>query len=267
MLKQRVVTALVLVIALFLVLFCLPAAYSVASFSGIAALAAWEWSRLLLTPSHGSVAFRQVLFPLWVLSCCGLCQMFPEIQIPLCEVAAIFWLMVPLWLARRWPLQRRFMGFLVGSIVIIPAWIGMVKLQATGPWTLLAVMALVWIADISAYFVGRAVGRHKLAPSVSPGKTWEGVGGAVGGGLFYVFMLHQYGQLSPKLTPAMLIAGTVLLVIASIVGDLFESMIKRQCGVKDSSQLLPGHGGVLDRIDSLTSTMPLIVAAVGIWPL
>jgi phosphatidate cytidylyltransferase len=126
-------------------------------------------------------------------------------------------------------------------------------------------MALVWVADISAYFVGRAFGRHKLAPAISPGKTWEGASGAILGGLLYVFLLRQYGNLPLTLSVAAIVPVTAVLVAISIIGDLFESMIKRQAGVKDSSQLLPGHGGVLDRIDSLTSTLPLVVAAFGLY--
>ena len=171
--------------------------------------------------------------------------------------------MVPLWLARRWPINNNALRWLVGTIVIVPAWIGMMQLQAFGPWVLLAAMALVWVADISAYFVGRSIGRHKLAPAVSPGKTWEGAAGAVAGGLLYVFILHQYWTL--PLNTVVLVLGTSALVSISIIGDLFESMIKRQAGVKDSSQLLPGHGGVLDRIDSLTSTLPLLVVGIGLY--
>jgi len=114
----------------------------------------------------------------------------------------------------------------------------------------------VWVADIAAYFAGRAWGRHKLAPSISPGKTWEGVGGAVVGVMAYGVGGALVAGISPlaKLVWAPLL---VALTAVSIVGDLFESMIKRQAGVKDSSNLLPGHGGFLDRLDSQTSTLPL----------
>ena len=124
-------------------------------------------------------------------------------------------------------------------------------------------MALVWIADIAAYFSGRAFGRHKLAPSVSPGKTWEGAVGAVVAVILYGLALrHFYPQMyAPIFTQAplaLLIVGLVVLTAISIIGDLFESLLKRQAGIKDSSNLLPGHGGVLDRIDSLTSTLPMV---------
>jgi phosphatidate cytidylyltransferase len=124
---------------------------------------------------------------------------------------------------------------------------------------MLAVMALVWVADIAAYFAGRAFGRHKLAPAISPGKTWEGVAGAIAGVLIYGAAVLSYSPLAGKLPlpTAALAALLVLLTAVSVMGDLFESLLKRQAGIKDSSQLLPGHGGVLDRIDALTSTLPV----------
>ncbi len=262
MLKQRVITALVLIAVLIPILFYLPTQYAVAAFSGIAALAGWEWSRL-----SASSALGRVLFPVWILFCCVLCLVFPRVQLWLCIVASAFWFAVPLWLVSRHKVTLPFLQYLIGTIVLIPAWIGMVQLHAMGPWLLLAAMALVWVADSAAYFVGRAFGRHKLAPAVSPGKTWEGAGGAVMGALLYVFMLKQFTGLPLPVSVVHLFLGTVLLVAVSIVGDLFESMIKRQAGVKDSSQLLPGHGGVMDRIDSLTAVLPVMIAASGVWKL
>lgn len=260
MLKQRVITALALLAILVSILFLLPANYAIAAFALIAVLAAWEWSRLLAADKP-----TRLLFPLWVLACCGLSLWFPPLQLWLCVLAAVFWLLVPFWFSRRWPLSAGIAGILVGTIVLVPAWVGMVRLHGIGPWALLSAMALVWVADIAAYFVGRAIGRHKLAPAISPGKTWEGAAGAAIGGLLYAFVLRQYGGLSIPVNTAWFVFGTVLLVGISIVGDLFESMIKRQAGVKDSSRLLPGHGGVLDRIDSLTSTLPVLVVASSIW--
>ena len=120
-------------------------------------------------------------------------------------------------------------------------------------------MAVCWVADISAYFVGRRFGRHKLAPNISPGKTWEGVAGGVFGVLIYGSIVLNFSPLREHWTIG--IFGTMLLLLVltavSVAGDLFESLLKRQAEIKDSSQLLPGHGGVLDRVDSLTATLPL----------
>jgi len=165
---------------------------------------------------------------------------------------------VPLWLIYRWPLPKSALGVAIGLLLILPTWLALVQLRQAGALALMAIMAIVWLADIAAYFFGRALGRHKLAPSISPGKTWEG---AAGGGLAVIV----YGfVLSPRL-PGVLSQNFLLLLLVlivltaiSVTGDLFESLLKRQAGLKDSSNVLPGHGGVLDRIDSLTSTLPLV---------
>src|SRR5690606_2292618 len=131
-------------------------------------------------------------------------------------------------------------------------------------WVLLGTMAVVWVADIAAYFSGRAFGRHKLAPSISPGKTWEGAAGAAVAVLVFGFgMLAMRGA---ELQGGVAVIAGVLLAwtAVSIVGDLFESLLKRQAGLKDSGSILPGHSGILDRIDSLTSTLP-IVALASVW--
>jgi phosphatidate cytidylyltransferase len=124
---------------------------------------------------------------------------------------------------------------------------------------MLAAMALVWVADIAAYFAGRAFGRRKLAPAISPGKTWEGVAGAVVGVLAYGGAVFNFSPLAGKLPLSVPLLALLLVTLTavSVMGDLFESLLKRQAGIKDSSQLLPGHGGVLDRIDALTSALPL----------
>jgi phosphatidate cytidylyltransferase len=173
--------------------------------------------------------------------------------------AGMFWLvLVPVWMRRRWSLPKSILGTAIGVLLILPTWLALVQLRQAGELALLAIMALVWLADIAAYFSGRAFGRRKLAPTISPGKTWEG---AMGAGLAVVV----YGFIvSPKLPPilsenyGLLLLVLILLTVISIIGDLFESLLKRQAGLKDSSNVLPGHGGVLDRIDSLTSTLPLV---------
>jgi phosphatidate cytidylyltransferase len=141
------------------------------------------------------------------------------------------------------------------------------QLRVFAPLFLLAAMASVWVADISAYVCGRAFGRHKLAPEISPGKTWEGAVGAIAGVLIYGITVAWAADRMPSNPSAWIIFATALIVLTavSILGDLFESLAKRQAGVKDSGATLPGHGGVLDRIDSLTSTLPLVGLAVLLW--
>ena len=131
------------------------------------------------------------------------------------------------------------------------------------PWMLLFVMGLVWVADIAAYFAGRRFGKNKLAPSISPGKTWEGVAGAMFGVSVYVVLVWSFSPYfsTREILPPLLLTAWWWVALA-VIGDLFESAVKRQAGVKDSGALLPGHGGLLDRIDALTSTLPLAALAI-----
>lgn len=269
MLKTRIITAFVLLGAFLSALFYLPPLGWLLFATLVAAVAAWEWGALMALAGASRVALGTGL----ALSCLGLALLDPAalglapgfaeagwrlgrwFYVP----AAAFWLLVvPLWLKRRWPLPKSLLGVAIGLLLILPTWLALVQLRQAGALALIAIMAVVWLADIAAYFFGRALGRHKLAPSISPGKTWEG---AVGGALAVIV----YGLvLAPKLPGVLaqnfplLLLVLILLTAISVSGDLFESLLKRQAGLKDSSSILPGHGGVLDRIDSLTSTLPLV---------
>ena len=272
MLKTRIVTAILLFAAFFCALFFLSPFGWVVVTALVAAVAFWEWGALMKQPGKIRVALGAVT----IILCAGISVTFPSalgldghsseavwhvgrwFYLP----AGVFWLvLVPLWLRCRWTLQNSIAGCLTGVVVILPTWLALVQLRQLGGVPLLAIMAVVWLADIAAYFSGRAFGRHKLALTISPGKTWEG---AVGGTLAVVL----YGLLFASRLPPVLAENRLLLVLVlviltaiSVVGDLFESMLKRQAGMKDSSNVLPGHGGVLDRIDSLTSTLPLVSLA------
>lgn len=259
-LQSRVITALFLVFALGGVLFFAPPRAAVFAFTAMAALAAWEWAGLMRQDRPARVMYALVL----LLFCWQIRVAAQELLPVLLMAAAVFWIVIaPLWLARKWTLAGNdFFGYLMGLLVILPTWAALLQLQAASPWLLLAAMALVWVADISAYFAGRAWGRHKLAPTISPGKTWEGVAGAALGVLCYGFVVFGFSSLPAALPLALFGAALLLLTAASIVGDLFESLLKRQAGLKDSSHLLPGHGGILDRIDSLTAALPLAALLV-----
>lgn len=265
MLKTRVITALVLVGLLLPSMFLLPqAAWAIliALFIGVGA---WEWGALL----GWSGSARIALGAGFTLSCAALAWVDPAAigaagfrpepawVFLLYGAAAVFWvLLMPFWLLNKWAL-RGGGGLLVGAVVLLPTWLAMVQLRAASPLLLLAAFAVAWVADIAAYFAGRRFGRRKLAPTISPGKTWEGAMGAVLGVLIYGLVLGHYfldGNVVLPLWGLALLAVTAV----SIIGDLFESLLKRKAGIKDSSNVLPGHGGVLDRIDSLTSTLPLI---------
>jgi phosphatidate cytidylyltransferase len=222
--------------------------------AGVVGMAAYEWARLSHFPPLPARAYAVLL----ALAALALPPMlgagWPAFQTGLILLAAVFWLLVaPLWLLGHWHAEQVFVRAAVGVVLLVPTWAALLYLQARGPAMLLGVMAIVWIADTAAYFSGRHFGRHKLAPTISPGKTWEGVAGALIALALYAGALSLLvGMPTPSLF--VLVAGLLYL---SILGDLFESWIKRVSGMKDSGDVLPGHGGVLDRIDALTSTLPI----------
>jgi len=188
------------------------------------------------------------------------------IHLAVYAVSALLWLIiVPTWLMAGWKVRQPLLMALTGWAVLIPTGLAMLDLRAANPqpWILLFMMGLVWMADIAAYFAGRRFGKNKLAPSISPGKTWEGVAGALLGVSVYVALVWSYSPYFAhrEVLPILLLASWWWVGLA-VIGDLFESAIKRQAGVKDSGALLPGHGGLLDRIDALTSTLPLAAMAM-----
>lgn len=261
MLRTRIITALALLGGFLLTLFVFPAPSAVLIFGALAGVLAWEWAGLIRVESSGRFIFSGVV----LVSCFVFYDSFESAYPNLWIASACFWLVAaPLWLWRGWKISSNDMaGYATGWVLIVPTWAAMVALQDGHPWWLFGVMGVVWVADISAYFAGRAFGRHKLAPNISPGKTWEGVGGAIVGVAIYSVVGAWVAGISPleKLDWAPLLLAMTLV---SVAGDLFESMIKRQAGVKDSSQLLPGHGGFLDRLDSQTSMLPL-AALLLLW--
>jgi len=272
MLKQRVITAVVLFVAVLWVLF----AASAEVFSGLWALvfclAAWEWARLAgLTAPAARIAYALLFGAL--LATVELGGWRDTLQAPLICAAALAWPGLALWLwlgptpapaaAGARPLR-----LLCGFALLLPAWLAMLALHAGpagdggGGALLLYAMMLVWAADIGAYFAGRRFGRHKLAPAISPGKTWEGVaGGLLAVAALALFGLAWHGDALPA---AVLLSASLCAGAISVPGDLLISWCKRSAGIKDTSQLLPGHGGLLDRIDSLLAALPVFAAGL-LW--
>lgn len=269
MLKTRVLTALVLVPAVLAALFLLaPLPFAIVLLA-VVGWAAHEWARLsgFAPPLHTAFVLATLLVALALLIYpdAGVAQAYARGTL---VIASVFWICVaPLWVGGRWSTQRRVPMALIGLVVLVATWAALVALRAHSPWLVLAAMAVVWIADTAAYFSGRAFGRRKLAPQVSPGKTWEGVFGAWVAVALYAVALVPLATAAAFRGPVdgMRIAAFVLfmLVLASVsvVGDLFESLMKRQAGVKDSGAALPGHGGILDRIDALVAAMPIAALA------
>ena len=222
-------------------------------------IAGWEWGRLA---GYAGTA-RNVYSAVLVLSAAVVWWLLPTLSVALWALSGLFWItLVPFWLRTHWKPTGGAVHALAGWIALVPMWLALVDLQPR-PWVLLLVMSIVWIADTAAYLAGRQWGRRKLAPRISPGKSWEGVGGAVAALALYFVLLWFVFPGGERVLPAM--AGLLLFVAVltlGIEGDLFESLLKRQAGMKDSGNLLPGHGGVLDRIDALTSTMPVAALAL-----
>ena len=279
MLKQRIVTALLLLAVLLPALFYPHIApFAVLTLLLIAA-AGWEWARLNGCRAGTSLLLGAglggVLLLFWWGG--GLTQSWRALWLTL---AAVWVLLAVAMLARgvagwgAWPVALRLWG---GLLLIACSWLALVQARQVGLEFLLSVFTLVWMADIAAYFGGKAIGRRKLAPTVSPGKTWEGaISGAAGVLLLAsVWVVADarvagaHGSLYARLWslgPLLAVVGLVFLTAMSVVGDLVESMVKRSAGAKDSSQLLPGHGGVLDRVDALLPVLPLSMMFVTLMP-
>ncbi len=267
MLKLRILSALVLIPIVLWALFAWPLPWF-AAFVGLFILAgAWEWSALA---GLRTLAARWLYFG--VIGLGGiLLFLYPSWIRPLLALAVAFWIVALIELLAYREVSGGFLAsfpgrLLSGVLVLVPTWVAIVALrqQSHGEWLTLFLFLLVWGADTGAYFAGHRFGRHKLAPAVSPGKTWEGVAG----GLLLVLALALATALYvPWLERevAVWLGVSLLTASVSVLGDLFESRIKRVAGVKDSGQLIPGHGGVLDRIDAMTAAAPLFVLAWLLW--
>ncbi|MCC6608887.1 MAG: phosphatidate cytidylyltransferase [Burkholderiales bacterium] len=273
MLRTRVLTALVLAAALVAALYGLPPAGWTALALLLLGLAAWEWWGLARNPRLGRLAYTLAVagfgaILVWTL---GLWTGRPGALMlyPAYGVAMLFWVVgVPLWLHALPPAPPARIVLAVGVIVLVPTFLALVQLRNIHPAALLLSMGVVWIADIAAYFAGRRFGKRKLAPKVSPGKTWAGFYGALAAAGVYGLAWAGWAPLYvPPLardvpgTPLWMLLLVEVLAILAALGDLFESALKRQAGVKDSGRLLPGHGGVLDRIDALTAALPAAALA------
>lgn len=273
MLRTRVITALILAALLFAAVLMLESRHWAWVVAVVAGLGGWEFGRLTgwgrASPWVGAWIFSlAALITLWQPGAAGAAA-FGEapLVLPILALASVFWvLLVPFWLRHRWAVGRAG-GIVLATVVLIPTWLAIVQLHRLHPWLLIAAMAFVSFADIAAYFTGRRFGRRKLAPEISPGKTWEGAYGAfVVTTLFGLGVALSIGWIDGPLRLVALLLLMPALTLISIAGDLFESMLKRRAGMKDSSQLLPGHGGILDRIDSLTAALPVTALALLLIP-
>ncbi len=258
--KQRIVTGLALGAVFLAALLGLPTSAWSTVILAVVGLGAWEWANLIKYSSAARL-FYALTTPLLTLLTQ---QMAPAEAIAV--FAALFWLLlVPVWLARGWAIPRGGDGGLIGWMLLLPTGYAAIQLHAHSPLLLLACILLAVIADSAAYFTGRRFGRRKLAPRISPGKSWEGAFGAALAVAVYALLVNVFSLQASAPRTALLLLFVLILFVASILGDLFESHAKRQAGIKDSGHWLPGHGGVLDRIDSLTAVLPLALCFLLLW--
>ncbi|MBV8803225.1 MAG: phosphatidate cytidylyltransferase [Gammaproteobacteria bacterium] len=260
MLKQRIMTAVILIPLFIYLLFNLPpTGFSV--LTGLVVFwAATEWSLLMGIKK----TIHRLFFPFFIMVCLFILYFFPFSFYFL--YAALGWWIIATILVIYYPkvsffwAKSIFLRGLMGLFVLIPCWLALnfMRYAANGIYVLLYLFIIIWGADIGAYFVGRKWGKNKIAPHVSPGKSWEGLLGALLATLIIALPILFFYQL-PYATIPVILMISIITVLFSVIGDLFESMLKRNVGLKDSGTLLPGHGGILDRIDSLCAAAPIFV--------
>ncbi len=269
MLKHRVITALILIPLVVWAIFGLPTLYLAWILAALVMLGTWEWTRLIPLRSTAARSVYLLLMAAALYLTGELIVRQGTLTVVLI-VAVVWWLIATAWVVTYrpgaghgglWPRAAKAVG---GFLTLVPAWGALVGIHGDagfGPWVLLFTMVLMWVADSGAYFSGRRWGRRKLAPRVSPGKSWEGVAGAMAASAVYSALAGSaLGYAGLRLSA--FVALALITVAFSIVGDLWESLLKRDQGVKDSGTLLPGHGGVLDRVDSLTAGAPVFLTGL-----
>jgi phosphatidate cytidylyltransferase len=264
MFKQRVITAVALAAAFLALLLNLSALAFSLVISLLVVIAGWEWSNLMKLSSVLAKAGYLLFLSLSMAAASywlGLFERFDQARAQqMFQVAAALWAIIFLWIqgypssAILWA-SRPILG-LLGLLLLTFTWAAVASIlhHESGQWLLLLAIAIIALADIGGYIAGNLLGKHKLAPIISPGKTWEGF---AGGMFFQLLLIVGLVTVLPDVVLSSLFILIIPVALYSVLGDLFESMLKRHSGVKDSSQLLPGHGGVLDRIDGIMAALPL----------
>ncbi|OGT07062.1 MAG: hypothetical protein A2103_04720 [Gammaproteobacteria bacterium GWF2_41_13] len=259
MLKHRLITGIILLAITLLLLFYLPAKAFIAVTTILFLYAAWEWSRLIKITTY----LYRILYVIGIaISFYGITHLHVA---GILIVAAIFWIMVLINLVgeeryHHSRLNRFWCKAFMGILTLAPAWLALnvIRLAQNGIAVILFLLCLIWISDTGAYFIGRGLGKHRLAPHISPKKTWEGLYG----GVLCALLIGLFGAIFFKIPlfqwPHILLLS-FLTALFSVVGDLFESQLKRQAGLKDSGIIFPGHGGLLDRLDSLMAAAPVFL--------
>lgn len=256
---QRIITALVLLPLMLGMLFYAPPGLWACFTALIALLSLWEYSRLCKMAYNVKIPYLIGTATFIFFAYLGNWRL----PAPAWWLVLGFWLAVmPLWLKNKWQLASDWRGLATGWLLMLPFWFALTGLRpdTESAQTLLAIMGLVWVADSAAYFIGRSFGKRKIAPSISPGKSWEGAAAGLCFASIYMLLVRHAGWLEFETGIPGAIGIALILTVVSICGDLLESWLKRAAGVKDSSQLLPGHGGVFDRTDSLLAVLSVYAA-------
>jgi phosphatidate cytidylyltransferase len=265
MLKTRILTALALLAGFIPALFFLNDIVWSWLMLGFSLLALYEWTHLIgLSKKHAnSYLIASLIFALYIMWQMTLnFHMFFYHALTLFAVAALFWIVcVPIWLAKGWVSRNVLINMLIGWLLLGSLWLALVSAKRIDPYLLLIIISTIWIADSAAYFAGKQFGKHKLAPSISPGKTWEGVAGALIAVSIFAFTLLNFTESQDWV----IVPGLCVVAILGVYGDLLESKFKRQANLKDSGQLLPGHGGILDRIDGVIPALPIAILMIYVY--
>ncbi len=265
MLRQRIITALVLAPLFIWAIFSMPSHYFARLLLVFVALGAWEFSRL--------IKFKRLVARLLLMVGIVACALTIQNNVQIIEFVlylSILWWMVNLYWVLSYPNKTNLwfnpliVRIISGVLLLVPMWVALITLQQQyGADYFLLLMLIIWGADSGAYFTGKAVGKRKLAPKVSPGKSIEGVIGGIGVALVVMVMFLQYQNIATNQYLSYLLLAIVVASV-SVLGDLFESLFKRTSNIRDSGQTLPGHGGILDRIDSLTAAAPFFLLGLGL---
>ncbi len=254
MFKTRLLTTLIILPAFIAAMISLPPLYWHLLMYFAVMFAVWEWADMAYFNKAQALIylmlFSAIILPIAMFSpgWGGIVNLIAIVS------SAVFWVIfVPIWLKFQFTIRHKAILALLGVLAILPVWFALVTLHQISQLLLLMVLAAIWIADIAAYLIGKRFGKNKLAPNISPGKTWEGVYGAFAAVGLYACLISWWQHMTGSFVMLML-----MVTVFSVIGDLFESLVKRQANIKDSGDLLPGHGGVLDRIDGVLAALPMV---------
>jgi len=253
--KQRIITAVIALLALMLVLFVVPEQIAMLVIVAVILAGAWEWSAFVAFSGNGG----RVVYVIVMGALLAAVTFLPVDAVLVFTVSLGWWLIALIWTFFFPTSIPAVVSWLAGLLILVPLHLALVTLYIAGPMTLLVALLIVWVADSGAFFAGKSMGRVKLAPSISPEKTWEGVIG----GLLAVVLLTLLLSVWVETNLAVFVPFCLAVACISVVGDLTVSMFKRTAGVKDSGSMFPGHGGVLDRVDSVAAAAPLFALGLG----